>query len=90
MGTKCPTPLELYDYNAGRLKGPRCDEIEEHIGGCGDCKQRLSGEGLFDEAMRQAVEDAVPADALARMTGVSEASRRHGDERSDDQTRGSP
>ena len=90
MVTKCPTPLELYDYNAGGLKGLRGDEIDEHIGGCGDCEQRLSGEGLFDEAMRQAVKDVVPADALARMTGVSETKRRRGDERRDDQTRCSP
>ena len=90
MGTECPTSLELFDYNGGRLNGPRRDEIEEHLGGCGDCQERLAGEGLFDEAVRQAVEDAIPPDVLARMTRSGETSRKRGDARRDDQTRGSP
>ena len=79
----CPAAQDLYDLGCGQLRGLRRDEIEEHIGGCHDCQDKLEGDRALDEAVRQAIANAVPPDVLARMTSTSEATRRYGDARPD-------
>lgn len=70
MATYHLTDDDLEAYSLGRLSPAACDPLEEHLGGCTDCRHRLAAWDEYLRAIRAACR-AVDTPSRARTAGRS-------------------